>query len=1783
MKQLKLFFLTIMLLSFSSAFGQCTLIDGPSFNSTVKHLVNPDVHLGNDQITKSIRFVTNSKLTSETVVSAPGSSAMAYVVYDSSIAKVSIHTSASGFMAPANFSSAFKDFYELTTISGLEEINTENVTSMNSLFGSCQKLTSFDISKFNTSNVTDMTSMFHGCDEITSLDLRHFDTAKVTSMKYMFCDCNKLSSLDVSSFDTSKVTDMGGMFDTCRSLSTIDVSNFNTGNVTDMSFMFGSCNNLSFLKIGEAFTMDKVTNKHSMFYLTAGESQNCLVVCTPEIKEAVTEQIVGLNPSFFTWNTSAGKCALPDGRSLNEAIKKLVTPSAKYSNADYTINAIEFVPNNNFTDGTVVSASGSETLAYASYDSNTKKVTVYTYASEFIAPADFSYAFNKFCSVSAIDLSVLNTLNVTSMTGMLAECSSLKSLTTGQAFTMDKVTAKSAMFRNTAPQSGTCNIRVYSKAVKDAMLEDTEIIESRFTWDVASSFCELLDGKSLNAAIKRLLNSEAGYEYYDESILGIKLVTGSAATSGTVVSVSNCNPKAYASYDSATKTVTIGTSASEFDAPADFSYAFYGFGTVRKIEGLSSLNTSSVRNMSKMFSDCSSLETIDVSDFDTKNVTDMSWMFFGCLSLVTIDASTFNTANVTNMAEMFGNLMSLTSLDFSHFNTANVTNMAGLFHETPKLTTLDLRHFDTANVTNMSDMFNGCSSLTSLKTSSLFTMDKVTNKSNMFYGLTPEASSKCEITCSDATKLSFRAYETGLDDSKIVWITRSTSCVLLDGNQFRQGLMRVTGGLTYFNQVKKITFLTDVSSLPQWNESNVVSAPACITRAIAVAEQNEIKIYTTAHEFVTPEDFSEAFDELVSLTEIQGLNKLNTENTTNMSYLFYCCSSLISVDLSSFNTTNVLNMVGMFKGCTSLESLDLSNFNTENVTSMASMFSNCTSLRSVNLSSFNTARVTHLGQMFYGCAALESLDLSTFNTESAQNMMNMFDGCTSLKSLDLSSFRTDDVTGMQAMFKGCSSLTSLVTSNCFRMDKVTSKDNMFNGAASQSQDCTITCSEPTKTMMLSGTGMEAGYFRWNILDGECTLLDGKAFNQTIKRLEHDDMSYTSVDDVIKGIKFVTNSNVVSGTVISAPDSDIKAYASIDNSTKIVTIYTSASEFVAPADFSSAFYNLERIAAIDNLSALNTKNVTDMTYLFFNCQYLESLDLSKFNTVKVTDMAGMFASCEKLTELDLSSFKTAEVKDMTLMFYFCTSLTSLVTTEDFVTDLAAPNTTTMLSYAANESHDCTVTCSGAARALMVKGPNVNEAYFKWNLFGGQCILLSGVDFNTEIKKLVNPEATYETVDSDIKKIEFVTNSSVTTAVDVSASDSYARAYAGYDSTTGKVTVYTSASEFTTPNNLAYMFSNFNKVEAIDNLTAFNTENATDMQNLFYGCRSLATIDLTNFNTEKVTRTEYMFAFLGENFTEIDFGYNNLPVTNDTFHFSSWTESLTVRCTMAMKNVMVERKKYLGLDLSKITWILVDGTYNLVDGETYTNAEDSEYDKIAYTRTFTEAQVGKWQALYVPFQLDYSDWSALDLDVATITNFHEYANASGEVTKVELEVRYVKDGKRLRANTPYLIRAKSAGEKTIVTNNGKLYKAEQKSISCSSTERTYTFTGTNAPIAGIRGKGYIYLSGGKLCMSNDDDQTLEAQRWYLTIEDRGAMLDEVTSPAFARAINIRVVDDDAETTGIEDISIITSRDNDGGNARYGSAIYDLNGRKQSALRRGVNIVRQADGSVRKVMVR
>ncbi len=158
----------------------------------------------------------------------------------------------------------------------------------------------------------------------------------------------------------------------------------------------------------------------------------------------------------------------------------------------------------------------------------------------------------------------------------------------------------------------------------------------------------------------------------------------------------------------------------------------------------SNFNTINIKDMNSMFSNCSSLKNLDLKNFKTDNLEDMYSMFSDCSSLIEINLSSFDTKNVHDMSYMFSKCSSLINLDLSNFDTRNVTDMSYMFAECYSLSNLNLINFNVEKVNDMSYMFQDCKSLNVLDLSNF-----KTNKNNCIYKIFNGLSLKCSIITKD--------------------------------------------------------------------------------------------------------------------------------------------------------------------------------------------------------------------------------------------------------------------------------------------------------------------------------------------------------------------------------------------------------------------------------------------------------------------------------------------------------------------------------------------------------------------------------------------------------------------------------------------------------------------------------------------------------------------------------------------------------------------------------------------------------------------------------------------------------------------------------------------------------------------------------------------------------------------------------------------------------------------------------------------------------------------------
>lgn len=830
--------------------------------------------------------------------------------------------------------------------------------------------------------IKDISCLFYECKNLVSVDLSKLDTSNVLYMSGMFGECSSLESADLSSFDTTNVTTMGSMFAGCGSLINVNISGFKTANVTDITGMFRDCSSLASVDIN-GFDTGNVVYMWNLF-------KGCSSLTSIDVSSLDTKNAVYMKSMFEgCGNLTSLDLSSFDTRNVTD-MRDMFSGCGNLTNLDLS----KF---------------------------NTQSVT------------DMSKMFAGCNSLTSLDLSGFNTGNVTKTSCMFERCSGLTNLDMG-SFDFSNVIDVLDMFLECSqltsiqsPKNITVEIGLPAKSGYAWYYNDAEItslpqnlsysaeIQSRKNGtdsdDIASGTYENItwvidkDGKLTVTGTGEFSSGDGAPWYdYNDSILSAEVaITDITDLSGMFRDCKNV--------------ISIDVSRLDTSQVTNMMFMFDGCQSLTNID-LSGFNTSQVTDMSAMFAGCQNLTNLDLSDFNTSHVTDMRFMFNGCQSLTSIDLSGFNTSRVTDMGVMFEECYNLESINLSGFDTSQVTEMCNMFSFCQNLTSIDLSGFDTKKVTDMSLMFSFCQNLTSINLSG-FDTKKVTDMSQMFFG------------CSGLTSLNLGNFDLeNVTDSYEMFM----GCISLTTVQTPKNvtveipLPESEGYSWYYNETKitslpqNLDYSVEIKKIEETPEPDDIASGSYGNITWIIDANGKLTI-TGNGEFSgeTGTERAPWYSNKDSILSAEA----SVESITNLSYMFYGCKNLISVNLSGLNTGSAIDMEGMFKDCSSLINVNLSSFDTKNVTNMWGMFEGCSSLSSVDVSGFHTENVTDMQRMFEGCSSLANVDVSNFDTGKVTTMWGMFEGCNSLTSIDISDFHTGNVVDMAAMFYGCSCLTTI--------------------------------------------------------------------------------------------------------------------------------------------------------------------------------------------------------------------------------------------------------------------------------------------------------------------------------------------------------------------------------------------------------------------------------------------------------------------------------------------------------------------------------------------------------------------------------------------------------------------------------------------------------------------------------------------------------------------------------------------------------------------------------------
>ena len=515
-------------------------------------------------------------------------------------------------------------------------------------------------------------------------------------------------------------------------------------------------------------------------------------------------------------------------------------------------------------------------------------------------------------------------------------------------------------------------------------------------------------------------------------------------------------------------------------------------------------------------------------DLNTGN-NDPGWYTDGTRTNVTrvVFAPAFSGARPTTTRLWFSgmrNLQSITGLNY--LNTSEVTNMEFMFSYCTGLTTLDLSSFNTSQVTDVSFMFSGSSSLRTIYVSSSWTTAAMTTSYGMFnnctsllggQGTTWNSSNPVDKTYAHIDGgTNYPGYFTWDPNEPEAYAcyTPSNTTLTFYYDRLRLGRTGTTYHLNYGNYQ------------PDWV---INSSYANVTRVVFDSSFADARPTTT---------YSWFYD-MSNLETIEGMEYLNTSEVTSMTYMFYQCRSLTSLDLSSFNTSRVTSMEFMFKGCSNLQTI-------------------------------------YAGD--------------GWSTTAVRDDIWMFKDCTCLMG------------GMGTTY------------DANHTDKVYAR---IDGG-------------PSNPGYFTATGTPVSYAYACYTPSNTTL----TFYYDNQRFSRTGMTYTlNVGENDPGwVKDSINANV----------------------TKVV--FTSSFADALPTTTYRWFYQMSDLQSIEGINNLNTSEVTDMTYMFYQCSSLTSLDLSSFNTSRVTSMEFMFKGCSNLQTIYAGDgWSTTAVRADIWMFKGCTSL------------------------------------------------------------------------------------------------------------------------------------------------------------------------------------------------------------------------------------------------------------------------------------------------------------------------------------------------------------------------------------------------------------------------------------------------------------------------------------------------------------------------------------------------
>ena len=640
------------------------------------------------------------------------------------------------------------------------------------------------------------------------------------------------------------------------------------------------------------------------------------------------------------------------------------------------------------------------------------------------------------------------------------------------------------------------------------------------------------------------------------------------------------------------------------------------------------------------------------------NLTSTAYWFYGCHAISSITGiDKLKTDNVTDMRGMFTDCSSLTSLDLKGFNTEKVTDMGLMFLNCSRLTDLDLTSFNTANVTSMGGMFSGCSALTTIYVSDKWANAQVTVGSGMFNDCTRLVGGMGTVFDADHTDYTYAhidggasnpGYFTDINAPSSYTVTLSVS----DGGA-------VTVNHESENENGKTTFTVapgdslDFIIIPQdgFQLTSVLVDTLNVISDVRKIEGSESLIYTL-------QKIYQNHNVHVSFTEL-GHVAMPTLTWSGDSLIMHCATEEATIqynDLDKPNPVIVDNEV-VYTTVTYTAPIVVTNDINFRIWAIKDGMANSDTLL------LNYPYTVWQELLSAIAVAEQAMTAGTGNDNVPGELLTDLN----VELTNAKAFYVERIGGETVIRDYADRLRQKADAVMQRATAVDEPYGVLadNNDILEQSDSTVTYGK-TMTIYYDKKKIERGGLSLIFSDWRQREYNDSADLITKVVITPSLVNATTITNTsywfdgfknLKEIEGLPNLNTTNVTNMECMFLGCVSLTSLDLSNFNTSRVT---------NMKNLFTNLWSLTTID-VSGLNTEAAVEMDGMFYGCRSLTSLDLSSFNTINAKDMSFMFFDCPNIKTIDLSSFNTSNVTWMISMFDNASALTTVYAGSGWTTE------------------------------------------------------------------------------------------------------------------------------------------------------------------------------------------------------------------------------------------------------------------------------------------------------------------------------------------------------------------------------------------------------------------------------------------------------------------------------------------------------------------------------------